>query len=239
MNYNRIFCVFNYRQKPIITTGYKGPFLEVIDMWYICIRIVINKMTVLQLRVGDENLIFDKDHITTLSESIQDLPDDLSAWMYDTFETPLLLYEEKNPKGDMNSYIQQVRDSIKELATSFLQHEIQAIWACFYNDKNFMPLDVFCNHEDVPFPLNEVLERWTPLKMATIYYVGILSTKYSELHFTPEKVLSLFVSSNLSEPNEYSTFDGSLLPSFDFITTLAIKHRANVSSNEYIINTFI
>ena len=208
-------------------------------MWYTAIRIVIAKMDVLRCKIDDAFgkgiFNFDEYTVTTLALSVLNLPEDLSAWMYDIFEAPIQQFE-KDHHGECEDYIQQVRDANNELSTAFLQHEIQAIWACFYNDKNFMPLDVFYNHEERPFPLHEVLERWSPLKIATVYYIGILSTKYSDLHFTADNVMSLFVASKSSEPNDYATFEGSLLPSFDFITNLAIEHRTKVQLRIFFIS---
>ena len=175
-----------------------------------------------------EYSVFDEYTVTSLALSVTNLPEDLSEWMYDIFEAPIQEFEKEN-SGECADYIQQVRNATNELSTAFFQHEIQAIWACFYNDKNFMPLDVFYNHEERAFPLHEVLERWSPLKIATVYYIGILSTKYSDLHFTADNVMSLFVASKSSEPNDYATFEGNLLPSFDFITTLANEHRTKVT----------
>ena len=211
-------------------------------MWYTSIAVVIAKMEVLRHKVdtsiGFGELLFDAQAVTSLAFAVVNLPEDLSAWMYEIFEEPLQHLQNTHKNADCGYYIQQVRDATTELSTGFLQHEIQAIWACFYNDKNFMPLDVFYDHEEIPYTVNEVLERWTPLKIATVYYVGILSTKYADLNFTSDNVMSLFVASKTSEPNDYATFEGSLLPSFDYITTLATTHRTNVSQPSEAITSF-
>ena len=171
--------------------------------------------------------------------NINALPENLSNWMYTTFEDVLRRFEITYP--DKCTYeIQEVRESIRLFCEGFLKHEIQAVWAAFGNEKDFTPFDVFCNNNEKEYyNVTDVLGRWTTAKLATVYYAAILSLKYSALNSPKESLFSVFRVSIEDVKLDYYAYGGRVLPSFDFVMKLAAGHRSSVSQlpSRTIINS--
>jgi len=167
---------------------------------------------------------------------INTLPENLSNWLYTTFEEPLRNFEVLYP-DNCNYDIGEMRKSTNSFCAFFLRHEIQAVWAAFGNEKDFSPFDVFCSNENGEFyNVTDVLERWTTQKLATVYYAAILSLKYSGLNIPKEMLFTIFKVNVAETKEDYHAYSGHVLPSFDFVLKHASTHLRDVKIN---ISTFI
>ena len=194
---------------------------------------LINKMTLVldaaTLESGPGNFKFDEHRIRTQALlAINTLPENLSNWMYTTFEEPLRNFEVLHSET-CKYEIQEMRKSLNNFCGFILKHEVQAIWAAFGNEKDFSPFDVFCSNENELFNVTDVLERWTPQKLATVYYAAILSLKYTDLTIPKEMLFTVFKVNIAETKEDYHAFSGHVLPSFDYVLKLASAHLGDVS----------
>ena len=236
------FLNFFFRFDPIFETN-DGPLLQIIKHWFSGIEVVISATQRLFLRavqeVGADKFKFLETQIRNQATlTINTLPENLSNWMYTTFEEQLCIFEVAHP--DKCTYeIQEVRDTIRVFCEGFLKHEVQAVWAAFGNEKDFTPFDVFCNNDREFYNVTDVLERWTTVKLATVYYAAILSLKYSHLTIPKESLFTLFKVSIEDTKLDYYAYGGQVLPSFDFVMKLAASHRSAVRRSILFLHRFI
>ena len=89
------------------------------------------------------------------------------------------------------------------------------------------------------YNVTDVLERWTTVKLATVYYAAILSLKYSHLTIPKESLFTLFKVSIEDTKLDYYAYGGQVLPSFDFVMKLAASHRSAVRRSILFLHRFI